>query len=82
VHELVCAGGATPLLLVNTLHGPEAKPSPYADLAPPRGQVFRSSSALKKAAKRAFERLGRREQTSVCRTSAPAPRTGRLERLS
>ena len=48
VHEVGCGGRATRLLLVNTLHGPDAKPSPYAKLAPDHG-VFDSAQKLKRA---------------------------------
>jgi hypothetical protein len=50
VHELSCRG--RPLLLVNTLVGPHAEPSPYAPLAPPAEAVFTASRF-----RRALERL-------------------------
>ena len=53
VHELSCAG--RPLMLVNTLVGPEAGPSPYATLAPPSEAVFTADRL-----RRAVERLGPR----------------------
>ena len=71
VHELWCAG-ELPLILVNTLHGPNAAASPFADLAPPPAQVFRTSGALKSAAKKAFRKLRLPERTSICRTREPS----------
>ena len=51
VHELSCFG--RPLLLVNTLVGPNAQPSPYAALAPPVEAIFTAGRF-----RRAVERLG------------------------
>ena len=75
VHELWC--GPTYLYLVNTLHGPNipAKPSPYADLAPPPSQVFTTAEALHKAIKRAFKKHPGRSQTGICRDLSK-PRKG------
>ena len=70
VHDLWC-GGHTRLLLVNTLDGPDAAASPYADLAPPAAQIFTSGGDLKAAARKAFTKLGRRAQTAICRTRGP-----------
>ena len=50
VHELSCFG--RPLLLVNTLVGPNAQPSPYAALAPPAEAIFTAARF-----RRAVERL-------------------------
>ena len=66
VHDLWC-GATTRLLLVNTVHGPEATPSPYVDLAPPEPAIWKSNGALRAAAKKAFRKLGLAEKSSVCR---------------
>lgn len=65
VHEFRC--GASYVLLVNTLHGPYAKKSPYVDLAPDDEHIFRSSDALRKAVRRAFRSHPDRSQTAICR---------------
>lgn len=65
VHELWC--GSAYVLLVNTVHGPQAKPSPYLDLAPPRDRVYRTSEALRDAVKRALRPYPRRSQVGICR---------------
>lgn len=65
VHELWCGG--VPLLLVNTVQGPGAQPSPYMDLAPEPAKVFTTEAALRKAVLRAVRAWPGRSQTSICR---------------
>ena len=74
VHEMWCAG-ATRLLLVNMVYGPDAKPSPYMDLAPPPSHIFRTAGGLKAAAKKAFKSLGLEEQNNVCRRRVTKSKT-------
>ena len=59
VHELSCYG--RPLLLVNTLVGPDARPSPYAALAPPVEAIFTAGRF-----RRAVERLGPEAGRGLC----------------
>ena len=65
VHDFWC--GSTRILLANTLHGPRAERSPYADLAPATNRVFRTSAALRKAVQKAFKPFPGRSQSSICR---------------
>ena len=69
VHEIRCREAT--LFVVNLLHGPDAKESPYADLAPTEdSKVFRTSAALKKAVRHGFRHLPGKSRTAVCRTNA------------